>query len=251
MKIIERLKNAMPIMLVVTVVAGTMVALALLAKDYEKPPEPDYSHYYEEYLESKKKTWDSSDLTLSDCIDLLRKEMNDEDFNPGVSFDIPYMGMPLRYLNRTRLGKISEMVYENYQTKCLFKELGKDGKYITIMTVQLSYKKIALVFENHEYWYNDMLITSLFDDSVAEKYPDWAIATEDKASSEYQYHSSSGSSSGSPGSSSYSYGTGTTDSSDDPYDASSYWDPEDFYYEYPEDFDDYEDAADYWYEHHG
>lgn len=87
--------------------------------------------------------------------------------------------------------------------------------------------------------------------TVAEKYPDWATATEGKASSEYQYHSSSGSSFGSSSSSNYSYGTGSTSSSDDPYDAGSYWDPEDFYYEYAEDFDDYEDAADYWYEHHG
>lgn len=251
MKIIDKIKNAMPIMLVVTVVVGTMVALIMLAENYEEPPEPDYSKYYEEYLEQKKKTWNSPDLTREDCIRLLRNEMEDDSFIPDIKYDIPFSGMSIRYLNRTRLGKLWDIVYENHRTKCLFKEVGKRGEYIIIMTVEISYKQEAIVSKSRGYWYNDMLITSKFDDSVSEKYPDWAIATENKTSSENQYHSSSSSGSGSAGSSDYSNNTGTTSGDDDSYDASSYWDPEDFYYEYSEDFDDYEDAADYWYEHHG
>ena len=38
-------------------------------------------------------------------------------------------------------------------------------------------------------------------------------------------------------------------SSSDPYDAKSYYHPEDLYYDYPDDFWDYEDAEDYWEEH--
>lgn len=34
----------------------------------------------------------------------------------------------------------------------------------------------------------------------------------------------------------------------DPYDVYDYWDPEDFYYDWEEDFDGYEDAEDYWYD---
>lgn len=34
----------------------------------------------------------------------------------------------------------------------------------------------------------------------------------------------------------------------DPYDVYDYWDPEDFYYDWEDDFDGYEDAEDYWYE---
>jgi hypothetical protein len=39
--------------------------------------------------------------------------------------------------------------------------------------------------------------------------------------------------------------------SSDPYHASDYSHPEDFYYDYYDDFWDYEDAEDYWEEHHG
>ena len=35
----------------------------------------------------------------------------------------------------------------------------------------------------------------------------------------------------------------------DPYGASDYYDPEDFYYGYYDDFWDYEEAEDYWYEY--
>lgn len=34
----------------------------------------------------------------------------------------------------------------------------------------------------------------------------------------------------------------------DPYDVYDYWDPEDFYYDWEDDFDGYEDAEDYWYD---
>ena len=37
----------------------------------------------------------------------------------------------------------------------------------------------------------------------------------------------------------------------DPYDAQDYSHPDDFYYDYYDDFWDYEDAEDYWYEHQG
>ena len=36
---------------------------------------------------------------------------------------------------------------------------------------------------------------------------------------------------------------------DDPYDAKSYAHPDDFYYDYPDDFWDYEDAEEYWEDH--
>ena len=43
--------------------------------------------------------------------------------------------------------------------------------------------------------------------------------------------------------------SGSTKKELDPYDASDYSDPEDFYYDYYDDFWDYEEAEDYWYEY--
>lgn len=43
---------------------------------------------------------------------------------------------------------------------------------------------------------------------------------------------------------------GTVHSSGDPYHAEDYVHPDDFYYEYWDDFPDYEEAQDYWEEHH-
>ncbi|MBQ8966105.1 hypothetical protein [Ruminococcus sp.] len=49
----------------------------------------------------------------------------------------------------------------------------------------------------------------------------------------------------------YSRAADDTDDSTDPYDADSFYHPDDFYYDHYDDFYDYEDAEDYWYEHHG
>ena len=47
-----------------------------------------------------------------------------------------------------------------------------------------------------------------------------------------------------------SYHVGTVGPTGDPYHADDYVHPDDFYYEYWDDFTDYEDAEDYWDEHH-
>lgn len=49
--------------------------------------------------------------------------------------------------------------------------------------------------------------------------------------------------------SSKTYTSNNTKKESDPYDASDYSDPEDFYYDYYDDFWDYEEAEDYWYEY--
>ena len=76
--------------------------------------------------------------------------------------------------------------------------------------------------------------------------------------SSYSTSSSNSSSSSSGSSSSRSTGTysgnsssktKTKNSSSDPYDAKSYYHPDDFYYDHYDDFWDYEDAEDYWEEH--
>ena len=47
-----------------------------------------------------------------------------------------------------------------------------------------------------------------------------------------------------------SYRVGTVRPSGDPYHADDYVHPDDFYYEYRDDFSDYEEAEEYWEEHH-
>ena len=68
------------------------------------------------------------------------------------------------------------------------------------------------------------------------------------------YKTSSGSkstsNSGSTGRKSSSGSSGSSKKSSDPFDAKDYDDPDDFYFDYPDDFVDYDDAADYWEEHH-
>lgn len=49
--------------------------------------------------------------------------------------------------------------------------------------------------------------------------------------------------------SSKTYTSNGTKKDSDPYGASDYYDPEDFYYDYYDDFWDYEEAEDYWYEY--
>lgn len=43
----------------------------------------------------------------------------------------------------------------------------------------------------------------------------------------------------------------STDAEDDPFEAREYADPEDFYYDFYDEFDDYEEAEEYYYEHGG
>ena len=62
-----------------------------------------------------------------------------------------------------------------------------------------------------------------------------SCSSSSKSSGNYGYYSSSKSS--------------TSKKSSDPYDAKSYVHPDDFFYDYYDDFWDYEDAEDYYYEH--
>ena len=70
-----------------------------------------------------------------------------------------------------------------------------------------------------------------------------------RQSSKTSSGSNSGSNSGSSGRKSNSGSSGSSSKSSDPYGAKDYDDPDDFYFDYPDDFIDYDEARDYWEDH--
>ena len=142
-------------------------------------------------------------------------EQQEKEYLQSLAKSLPYVGMSEKYINKTALGKPSSTVRHNREMV--------NGQ--------------SLVANLYDYTSNGYVIftarcvngvvTDVFDDRA------------------HPYKQSSGSSS----SSSSKKSTSSTKKSD-PFHSSDYAHPDDFYYDYYDDFWDYEDAEDYWEAHH-
>ena len=142
-------------------------------------------------------------------------EQQEKEYLQSLAKSLPYVGMSEKYINNTALGKPSSTVRHNREMV--------NGQ--------------SLVANLYDYTSNGYVIftarcvngvvTDVFDDRA------------------HPYKQSSGSSS-----SSSSKKSSSSTKKSDPFHASDYAHPDDFYYDYYDDFWDYEDAEDYWEAHH-
>lgn len=149
------------------------------------------------------------------------EKQREQQFRANLKQQLPYVGMSEAYISQTILGKAGEVSQYN-------KTVDGEKRYCTDYTWYVDNGKWLLFTA----WvYNGAVIkVHKFNDGV---YWDGntILGTVGGAHSNY----------------SYSKPSRTPDP--DPYNASDYSHPEDFYYDYYDDFWDYEDAEDYWDEH--
>ena len=142
-------------------------------------------------------------------------EQQEKQYLQGLSKSLPYVGMSEKYIDKTALGKPSSTVRHNREMV--------NGQ--------------SLVANLYDYTRNGYVIYTArcVNGEVTDIF--------DHRDDPYKQSSGSNSSSSSKKSSSSA-------KKSDPFHASDYAHPDDFYYDYYDDFWDYEDAEDYWEAHH-
>ena len=142
-------------------------------------------------------------------------EQQEKEYLQSLAKSLPYVGMPEKYISKTALGSPSSTVRHNREMV--------NGK--------------SLVANLYDYTRNGYVIFTArcINGVVTDVFDHWNDP----------YKQSSGSSS-----SSSSKKSSSSTKKSDPFHASDYAHPDDFYYDYYDDFWDYEDAEDYWEAHH-
>ena len=142
-------------------------------------------------------------------------DQQEKQYLQGLSKSLPYIGMSEKYIDKTALGKPSSTVRHNREMV--------NGQ--------------SLVANLYDYTRNGYVIYTArcVNGEVTDIF--------DHRDDPYKQSSDSNSSSSSKKSS-------TSAKKSDPFHASDYVHPDDFYYDYYDDFWDYEDAEDYWESHH-
>ena len=145
-----------------------------------------------------------------------QREEEERQYLQSLAKSLPYVGMSEKYINDTALGKPSSTVRHNREMV--------NGQ--------------SLVANLYDYTRNGYVIFTArcINGEVYQVF--------DHRSDPYKQSTSSSSSSSSSKKSS------SSTKKSDPFHASDYAHPDDFYYDYYDDFWDYEDAEDYWEAHH-